>query len=167
MFEAVYDELRRIARRYYRQVPADHTLQPTALVNEAYTKILEQRNVEPGNRAQFLGVAATVMWRKLLDYERRKRALRAGGGVIHVEIDENLGFGSSPNVDLYALDEALERLRQLNERQARVVELRYICGYTIEESAEVLGVSPATVKTDWLIAQAFLFDQLRSKETAA
>lgn len=162
MFAEVYDELRRIARRYYYGNPADYTLQPTALVNEAFTKIIRQQNVNPSNREQFLGVAALILKRKLLDHVKKKKALKAGGGVAFVEFDELFGPLQIPDVDLLALKQACERLRTLHPRQAKVVELRYFDGMTNEDVARTLGISVATVKTDWTIAQGFLFRVLRS-----
>lgn len=164
MYAEVYDELRRIARRYYHGNAADYTLQPTALVNEAFTKIVGQRNVDPANRAQFLGVAAGILKHKLIDYVRKRQAQKAGGGVIFVELDADAGPSRMPNVDLIALKHALDRLRALHERQADVVEFRYFLGMTNEEVAAELGISVATVKTDWTMAKLFLLDQLESGE---
>ena len=166
MYAEVYDELRRIARRYYFHNAADNTLQPTALVNEAFTKIVRQRNLEPGNRGQFLGVAAGILRNKLIDYQKKKRALKHGGGAVRVELDEALVPASALNTDLFALEHAIEKLKSLHERQAEVVRLKYLEGWTNEEVAEQLGISVATVKTDWTIARAFLFRELRSKDDA-
>ena len=166
MYAEVYDELRRIARRYYFHNAADNTLQPTALVNEAFTKIVRQRNVDPSNRSQFLGVAAVILRNKLIDYQKKKRALKHGGGAVHVELDEALVPASALNTDLFALEHAIEKLKSLHERQAEVVRLKYLEGWTNEEIAEQLGISVATVKTDWKIARAFLFRELRPKDDA-
>lgn len=165
MYAEVYDELRRIARRYYFHYAADNTLQPTALVNEAFTKIVRQRNVDPANRGQFLGVAAGILRNKLIDYQKKKMALKHGGGAVHVELDDNLGAARSPDVDFIGIKRAVDRLRSLHDRQAQVVELRYWLGMTNAEIADALGISVATVKTDWTIAKGFLARELEGKGT--
>lgn len=162
-FERVYTELRRVARRMYRRRPEDLTLEPTALVHEAYRRILRQRNVDPENRSQFLAVAATIIKRTLLDYLRRKRALHQGGGMERVTLGDNLPVVSvQRSEDLIALDDALNELERLHRRQARVVECRYFGGLSIEETADALGVKRATVVNDWKIARLFLLDRLKS-----
>ena len=164
MYEEVYDELRRIARRYYFHNAADNTLQPTALVNEAYTKIVRQRNLEPGNRGQFLGVAADILRKKLIDYQKKKKALRRGGGDVRVELDDNIGVERPAEVDFIAIHRAIDRLRAVHERRAQVVDLRFWLGMKNEEIAEALGISLATVKTDWAVAKAFLHRELEGNE---
>ncbi|MCC6743982.1 MAG: sigma-70 family RNA polymerase sigma factor [Acidobacteria bacterium] len=164
MFAEEYDELRRIARRCFHYNPADHTLQPTALVNEAFTKIVRQRNIDPSNRSQFLGVAAMIIRRKLMDYQRMRSAVVRGGGAVHVELDDAVIEVKIPDVDYIGLDRAIEKLRELHERQAQVVDLKYCLGMTIEEVAAELGISLATVKTDWAIARAFLRRELEGAE---
>lgn len=165
MYAEVYDELRRIARRYYFGNAADYTLQPTALVNEAFTKIVRQRNVDPSNRAQFLGVAAGILRNKLIDYQRKKNAVRHGGGAVHVEIDENIARAPAAEVNYFSLARAIGRLQSVHARQAKVVELRYWLGMTNEEIADALGISIATVKTDWVLARRFLMHELEARVT--
>lgn len=164
MFAEVYDELRRIARRYYFHNAADHTLQPTALVNEAFTKIVRQRNVDPSNRSQFLGVAAVILKNKLIDNQKKKKALKHGGGAVRVELDDNIGREDPLDVDFIAIHRAIDRLKSVHERRAQVVELRYWLGMKNEEIADALGISLATVKTDWTIAKAFLHRELEGEE---
>jgi RNA polymerase sigma factor (TIGR02999 family) len=152
----VYDELRRLADYYLRQERPDHTLQPTALVHEAYLKLVDQTRVDWQNRAHFFGVAAQLMRRILVDHARRHRASKRGGLQQKMALDEAVDYSQPRDVDLLALDEALNALAQLDERQSRIVELRFFGGLTIEETAEALGVSPATVKVDWSMAKAWL-----------
>ena len=158
----VYSELRRQARRYLQRERPDHTLQATALVNEAYLKLVEQRNVHWQNRAHFLGVAAQAMRRILIDHARTHRRMKRGGAIPNVTLNEDLIAGEGRSIDLLALDEALHRLGSLDPRQAKVVELRYFGGLSVEESAEVLKVSPATIKRDWTMAKAWLHSELES-----
>jgi RNA polymerase sigma factor (TIGR02999 family) len=138
-----------------------HTLQPTALAHEAYLKLVGQREVQWQNRAHFLGCAAQVMRHILVDYARARAAAKRGGGAARLTLTEGIAVAEERDVDVLALEQALERLAELNARQSRVVELRYYGGLSIEETAEVLGVSPATVKNDWVIARAWLQRQLR------
>jgi RNA polymerase sigma-70 factor (ECF subfamily) len=152
----VYDELRRLADYYLRQERPDHTLQPTALVHEAYLKLVDQTRVDWQNRAHFFGVAAQLMRRILVDHARRHRASKRGGLQQKMALDEAVDYSQPRDVDLLALDEALNALAKLDERQSRIVELRFFGGLTIEETAEALGVSPATVKVDWSMAKAWL-----------
>ncbi len=157
MAPLVYDELRRLAASYLSRERAGHTLQPTALVNEAFLRLVDQTQVTWQNRAHFLGVAAQAMRRILVDHARRKRAAKRGEGAIHVSF-EMLGSVSGPSRDvaLDDLDDALDDLARLEPRQARVVELRFFGGLSIEEAAQVMGTSPATTKRDWTVARAFL-----------
>lgn len=157
----VYDELRRIAHLQLRRERNGHTLNTTALVHEAYVKLVDHQHMDWQNRAHFYAVAATAMRRVLISYARKRTAEKRGGGVVDVTFDEAFGrFSDERAEELVALDEALERLEQLNARHARVVECRYFGGLTIEETAAVLGVSPITVTRDWRMARAWLKDAL-------
>jgi RNA polymerase sigma factor (TIGR02999 family) len=164
LLPAVYGELRKIAARSLRSGRANHTLQPTALVHEAYLRLVDQRDVEWQNRAHFIAVAATLMRRLLVDYARGRNRKKRGGGLLVVPLDDHDVAGPEPDegmdMDMVALDGALDRLAALSPRQARIVELRYFGGLSIEETAEVLGVSPATVSHDWAIARAWLRREL-------
>jgi RNA polymerase sigma factor (TIGR02999 family) len=155
----VYDELRSIAARHLGRERPDHTLQPTALVHEAYFRLIDQRQVDWRNRAQFLGIAAEMMRRILLNHARDRAALKRGGGLRKVSLTEAL-TEPGPEVDLAELDQALERLAALDARKARVIELRFFGGLTNAEAAEVLDVSEATVERDWSFARAWLFAAL-------
>ena len=157
----VYDELRRLADRYMRHEREGHTLQTTALVHEAYLKLVEQRAVDWQNRNQFLGVAAQVMRRILIDHARGHLRDKRGGGRAMIPFDEALTFSAECSSALVELDTALERLGAIDPRQARIVELRFFAGLTVEETADVLGVSPKTVKRDWSIAKAWLHGELK------
>jgi RNA polymerase sigma factor (TIGR02999 family) len=157
----VYGELRKIAARALRAEREGHTLQPTALVHEAYLRMAEQKDVQWQNRAHFLGCAAQLMRHVLVDSARARRAGKRGGGVARVTLDDAMGVADARALDLVALDDALSALASLDARQARVVELRYFGGLSIEETAEVLGVSPATVSNDWAIARTWLRRELR------
>jgi RNA polymerase sigma factor (TIGR02999 family) len=151
----VYDELRGLARGYLGRERGDHTLQPTALVNEAYLRLVDQRRVRWQNRAHFFGIAAQIMRRLLVDHARSVRAEKRGGGATKLELDEALSASTSEReVDLEDLDRALQRLAEIDERQSRIVELRYFAGATNEETAEALGIAVATVKRDWTMARA-------------
>ena len=157
----VYDELHRQASRYLRRERSDHTLQTTALIHEAYLKLIDQKEVEWQNRAHFFAVAAQAMRRILVDYARTRKREKRGGDDVKLQLDEAINVSSGEkSIDLVALDEALTRLAEFDERQARVVELRYFSGMTEEETAEVLGTSPATVRRDWNMAKAWLHSQL-------
>lgn len=151
----VYDELHKLAVHYMRAERGDHTLQPTALVHEAYIRLVDQRNASWQNRSHFFGIAAQAMRRILVDHARRKRAGKREGGD-RVTLDESVAEAPQRSVDLIALDDALNKLASLDPRQARVVELRFFGGLDIEQTAESLGISPATVKRDWTFARAFL-----------
>lgn len=151
----VYDELHKLAVHYMRAERGDHTLQPTALVHEAYLRLVDQRNASWQNRSHFFGIAAQAMRRILVDHARRKRAGKREGGD-RVTLDESVAEAPQRSVDLIALDDALNKLASLDPRQARVVELRFFGGLDIEQTAESLGISPATVKRDWTFARAFL-----------
>jgi RNA polymerase sigma factor (TIGR02999 family) len=159
---AVYDELHRQAGRAMQREGGDHTLQATALVHESYLRLVDQRRVEWRNRAHFFAIASTVMRRILVDHARARLAAKRGGGVVPITLAgaERGGPQDTDDVDLLALHEALERLAVLDPDQARLVELRYFGGLTIEETAEALGVSPATVKREWALARAWLRREL-------
>jgi RNA polymerase sigma-70 factor, ECF subfamily len=157
---ALYSELRRLAHYYLQQERSNHTLQATALVHEVYLRLVEQRAVQWENRNQFLGIAAQLMRRILLDYSRSHQASKRGGDVDKVSLQEADIFSKTRPADIVALDEALTRLAKIDSRQARLVELRFFGGLGIEESAQVLEVSPATVKRNWLVAKAWLAREL-------
>ena len=156
----VYGELRRIAARYLHAERREHTLQPTALVHEAYLRLVDQRSVDYENRAQFYGIAASIMRRILVDHARARGRDKRGGGEVRIPLDEAVAAAREPDVDLVRLDGALERLAALDEPQARVVELRYFGGLSIPETAGVLGVSESTVKRDWAMARVWLQREL-------
>lgn len=156
----IYDELRRVAASYLKRERAGHTLQPTALVNEAYLQLAGESRVDWESRAHFFGAAAGLMRRILVDHARSRNALKRGGGEFKTELTEALVTSKPPQLDLLALDSALSKLAALNPQQCRVVELRYIIGFSIEETAEILSLSVATVKRYWVTAQAFLLKQM-------
>jgi RNA polymerase sigma factor (TIGR02999 family) len=161
----VYAELHRQASRYLRRERRDHTLQTTALIHEAYLKLIDQRDVDWQNRAHFFGIAAQAMRRILVDYAKaRHRAKRGGIGEDLPLEAAALAVSEEKSIDLVALDEALTRLAGFDERQARIVELRYFSGLSIEETAEVLRISPATVKSDWNVAKAWLRHEIMRAE---
>jgi RNA polymerase sigma factor (TIGR02999 family) len=160
VFPIAYDELRRLAAGYLSRERPDHTLQPTALVHEAYIRLTEQRGVVWRNRSHFLGIAATMMRRILVNHAEAHRAAKRGGGETRVTLDTSVdgaaGSDDGAAVEVLALDAALTALSRLDARAARVVELRFFAGLGIEETAEVLGTSPATVKREWLVARTWL-----------
>jgi len=158
----VYGELRRMAAGYMRRERTGHTLQATALVHEAYLKLLGQHSVDWQNRAHFFGIAAQVMRRILIDHARSHVRDKRGGGREAVPLDEALVFSPEKSADFLELDSALDRLAELDPRQARIVELRFFGGLTVEEAAEVLGISPKTVKRDWSVAKAWLHGELKA-----
>jgi RNA polymerase sigma factor (TIGR02999 family) len=161
----VYDELRRIAHQHLRGERAGHTLNTTALVHEAYLKLIDIQRVDWRSSTHFFATASRAMRRILIDYARtRRREKRGGDNAVHVPLDEAADIPMDQAEDLIALDEALTRLEALDERQCRVVECRFFTGLTIEETAEALGVSPATVKLDWAMSRAWLNRELRSRE---
>jgi RNA polymerase sigma factor (TIGR02999 family) len=162
----VYEELRRLARYHLKQQRPNHTLQTTALVHEAYMRLAKEGGLRVESRAHFLGVAAQLMRWILVDYERRRRASRHGGGKTRIALDAALSAPRSPvpEIDLLALDEALERLAKLDSQQSRVVELRYFGGLSIQDTSEFLGISPATVKRSWASARAWLLREMSGNE---
>lgn len=159
----VYEELRRMAQRQMRQERTGHTLQATALVHEAYLKLVDQRRVSWRNRAHFFGVAAKMMRRILVDHARSHATEKRGGDWERLSLDEAPLIAVDAVVDLVGLDGALDRLAVLDEQQAKVVELRYFGGLTIDETAEVLHISPATVSREWTVAKAWLFGELTGR----
>jgi RNA polymerase sigma factor (TIGR02999 family) len=156
----VYDELHRLAHGYMRGERAGHTLQTTALVNEAYTRLIDWKNVRWQNRAHFFGVSAQLMRRILVDFARSRDYQKRGGGRRAVTLNEAIDVANEKGVDLIALDEALTALAELDPRQSKVIELRFFGGLTNEEAAEVLKVSVATVRRDWSLARAWLHREL-------
>lgn len=156
LYHLVYDELRAIAANRLAAERPDHTLTPTALVHEAYVRLVDQDRVEWRGRAQFFAVAARMMRRILVDHARWRQAVRRGGDRVRVTLDEASGVESEQIHDLLTLHDALERLSALDERQASVVELRFFGGLTVKETAHALDVSGSTVKRDWVFAQAWL-----------
>ncbi|MFQ5653145.1 MAG: sigma-70 family RNA polymerase sigma factor [Planctomycetota bacterium] len=152
----VYDELHRLAVRFFRSEPPGHTLQPTALVNEAYLRLSSQEGHRWQSRNHFTCVAAKAMRQILVNHARRRGALKRGGGRRRVSLEGAEEGGAASDLDLEALDEALEELAAYDPRKSQIVELRYFVGLTIEETAEALEISPATVKRDWILARAWL-----------
>lgn len=155
----VHEELRRLAHHYMRGERRGHTLQTTALVNEAYLRLAGIDGLRWRDRAHFFAVAATLMRRVLVDYARRRGRGKRGAGVAVISLDEN-AIAAGPAVDVVALDDALQRLSAVDPQQGRVVELRFFAGLSVEETAEVLGISPATVKREWATAKLWLYDEL-------
>jgi RNA polymerase sigma factor (TIGR02999 family) len=155
----VYDELRRLARYHLNRERSDHTLQSTALVNEAYLRLAGQ-NLRIENRAHFFAIASQLMRQILVDHARRHRAGKRGSGACTLILDEQTALPQARSVDLVALDEALNGLARLDAQQSRIVELRFFGGLSIDETSAVLGVSPATVKRDWVTARAWLHREI-------
>jgi RNA polymerase sigma-70 factor (ECF subfamily) len=153
---AVYEELRRQAHRYLQRERPGHTLETTGLVHEAYIRLVDQRQADWQNRAHFFGIAGQMMRRVLIDYARSKQAVKRGGGGIQVTLEDAMAAAEARGIDLLDLDESLTRLAELDPQQAKVVELRYFAGLGIEETAQALEISPATVKREWAMARAWL-----------
>lgn len=156
----VYENLKGLAQRELRRERADHTLNATALVHEAYLKLVQLDSIDWEGRAHFFGAAAQAMRRILISYARMKKAEKRGSGADHLSLDDVVIAARDRPADLLALDEALERLEELDQRQARVVECRYFAGMSVEETGAALGISPATVKRDWSMARAWLNREL-------
>ncbi len=156
----VYNELRIIAKSKLKGERADHTLQATALVHEAYMRLLEQTEVDWKNRLHFFSIASEMMRRILVNYAISKNAQKRGDGVTKIELDEGVSYAEQKDFDLVALDEALKQLAEFDEKQAKIVELRFFGGLTIEETAEVLEISDSTVKREWRMAKAWLKTKL-------
>jgi len=153
----VYEELRRLAHHYLRQERTNHTLQSTALVHEAYLRLAGSTPPAWQDRAHFFGIAAHVMRRILVEYARNRAADKRGGGVIRLTLDDAIAPSDGLDIDLVALDKALHELSEFDVQQSKIVELRFFAGLSIEDTSEVLGVSPATVKRDWVTARAWLY----------
>ena len=160
----VYDELRRLARRHLRRERPDHTLQSAALVNEAYLRLIRQDQPQWQNRAHFFGVAAQLMRHILVDHARHRAAAKRGAGAPRLALDPEVALPREREVNLVALDDCLNELAALDPQQGRVVELRFFGGLSIEETAVVLGISPATVKREWATARAWLQREMKQKD---
>lgn len=163
LFPLIYDELRRQAHSYLRRERAGHTLQTTGLINETYIKLRGQKNFEWESRGHFFAICAVLMRRILVDYAKTKYRAKRGGHVEHLTLD-GLAMGTEPknDIDVLALDNALCRLEKFDPQQARIVELRYFSGFTVEETANVLDISPTTVKREWRVAKAWLRRELEN-----
>jgi RNA polymerase sigma factor (TIGR02999 family) len=167
LFASIYDELRALAGHYMRQERRDHTLQPTALVHEAYLRLIDTARIDWQGKSHFFAVAATQMRRILADHARARRAAKRGGAARKLTLDDSLAMTRDGFLDALALDEALDRLTRESPRQSRVVELRFFGGLSVPETAHVLRVSEGTVKGDWRVARAWLYRELaasRSKD---
>lgn len=156
----VYDELRMVARHRLAAEDSRQTLESAALVNETYLRLVDQERVEWRNRAHFFAISARMMRRILVDHARQRRAAKRGGDRPRLSLDQSLGLPERKDLDVVALDEALGNLSKLDPQQARVIELRFFGGLTVEETSEALHISPATVTRDWVTAKAWLFDRL-------
>jgi RNA polymerase sigma factor (TIGR02999 family) len=163
----VYEELHRLARRYMRRERPDHTLQATSLVNEAYLRLVDVNRVEWRDRAHFLAVAAQMMRRILVEFARNRQRQKRGGGAVHVSLDDVHDLPDSNECDLVALSGALGGLATFDSRMSQVVELRFFGGLTVEETADVLNVSPETVMRDWKTAKAWLLREIRGGHRTA
>jgi RNA polymerase sigma-70 factor, ECF subfamily len=159
----VYAELHRLAHHYMSRERGDHTLQTTALVNEAYVRLVDQKRTHWQNRAQFFGICAELMRRILVDYARQQQYQKRGGGAHRVTLDETAQISEEKTADLVALDEALNRLAEFDPRKARVVELRFFGGLNVEETAEVMGIHANTVIRDWSAARSWLYKAVTSE----
>jgi RNA polymerase sigma factor (TIGR02999 family) len=162
----VYEELRRIARHYLKNERRGHTLESTALVHEAFLRLIDQRSVQWQNRAHFFGIASQMMRRILVDHARKRQAAKRDAALVRLSVAERLVPDAEREPDLLALDQAIDALAALDPDQGRVVELRYFGGLTIEETAEVMGVSPATVKREWATARLWLKREIRKGASA-
>jgi len=152
----VYEELHRLAHQYMARERPEHSLQTSALLNEAYLKLVDQKNVHWQNRAQFFGIAAKLMRQILVDHARQRHRIKRGGDARHVPLDEAVVVSPARAAEMMALDDALETLAAVDQRKSQILELRFFGGLSIEETAEVLGVSPGTVMRDWTLAKAWL-----------
>jgi len=159
----VYDELRRLARKQLRSEAPEHTLQATVLVNEAYIRLVDLNRVNWQNRAHFFGAAAQIIRRVLVDHARARHRLKRGGSAVRVTLVDGIGEAEGGQFDVVALDQALSELGKLDAQQERIIELRFFSGLSIEETAEAVNISPATVKRDWATARAWLYRKLTSK----
>jgi len=157
----VYGELRRLAGAYLRRERSNHTLQSTALVHEAFMRLVQQQDVQWRNRAHFYAIAAQMIRRILVDYARSQHAEKRGSGAIKLALDEAMAVPQTgADIDLLGLNDALDRLAELDERQGKIVELRFFAGLSIEETAEVMHLSPASIKREWQTARAWLFREM-------
>ena len=159
----VYGELKRLAGSYLRRERPDHTLQSAALVNEAYVRLIDQDQVQWQNRAHFFGIAAQMMRRILVDHARSHNAAKRGAGMPVLALDEAVAEAQSRSINLLGLDEALQKLEKIDPQQGKIVELRFFSGLSIEETATVLGISPATVKREWAAARAWLYREVSAR----
>jgi len=164
LLPVVETELRRIAHNYMRRERGDHTLQTSALVNEAYVKLIDQRDVRWQNRSHFFALSAQFMRRVLLSHARDRVAQKRGAGADHVELDDAVILTKEKSAELIALDDALEKLAKFDKTKSRIVELRYFGGLTLEETAEALGIAPVTVSVNWRLAKAWLAREIRGHE---
>lgn len=162
----VYDELHRQAARFFRQERAGHTLQPTALVNEVYLRLISQQEISWQNRAQFFGIAAQMMRRILVSHARGREAQKRGGAAQHITLEEHLAAAPQRDLNLLALDDALNRLETVDPKKGRMVELRFFSGLSVEETAEVMGVSPRTIDRQWQTAKAWLHREISAGKAA-
>jgi RNA polymerase sigma factor (TIGR02999 family) len=160
LMPTVYAEIRKLARSYLRRERSDHTLQATALVHEAYVRLVDQRAVRWQNRAHFFGIAAQIMRRILVDHARMQKADKRGAGERPIELDQGIELAADNRIDFVALDDALKTLATLDPRQARIVELRFFGGLSIEETGEIVQLSPATIKREWAAARLWLRREL-------
>ena len=160
LMEVVYAELRRLAHSYLRRERRGNTLQSTALVHEAYLRLIDQKNVTWQNRAHFFGIAAHMMRRILVDHARSRRASKRGAGISMLALDEAVAGSGPRDLNLVVLDQALETLAGIDPQQVRIVELRFFAGLSIDETAEALRISPATVKREWAMAKAWLYREM-------
>ena len=163
----VYEELRRLARSHMRRESEYHTLQTTALVHEVYLKLVDQRSVDWKGRSHFFAIAAQMMRRILVDHARGRLREKRGGGDRPIPLDEAFVFAPERSLELIKLDQSLERLERIDERQCKIVELRFFGGLTVEETAEALGVSPKTVKRDWSMAKAWLHGDMKTSHAGS
>jgi RNA polymerase sigma-70 factor (ECF subfamily) len=166
VFPLVYNELRRLAASYLRRERKDHTLQATALVHEAYLRLVDHEHADWQNRQHFFGAAAQLMRRILVDHARAHLAAKRGSGSVKVELTEAIAMSQDQPAEMLALDESLTRLAAVDAQQGKIVELRVFAGLSVEETAELLSISPATVKRDWAMAKAWLLRQIRKEARA-
>ena len=167
LISLIYTELHRAAQRYMARERCEHTLQTTALINEAYLRLVDFQHVSWQNRAQFVGICAQLMRRILVDFARSRNSKKRGGDAFQLPLDETLIVSSEPRADLIALDDALKALAAIDERKSRVIELRFFGGLSVQETAEVLKVSRETVKRDWRLAKAWLLRRFRKQNSYA
>jgi len=160
----VYQELRRVARRHMRAEDAGHSLEATALVNDVYIRLVDQKRVNWQNRAHFFGAAARIIRRLLVEHARARHRLKRGGDALKISLNGEINVRAAVDLDVVALDEALSRLAKLDPQQERIIELRFFTGLSIEETAEALNISPATVKRDWTTARAWLYREMTSNK---